>query len=114
MPASGSLGPVESEATSSNTQEPQLDVYGFRLPSEGLDQDGREASYQEQQEMTEKWSRYAKQRALPSAARLKRYCRRVWLQNTCARDKTYSLALAASRLVVVVCCLQYAQRAAAV
>ena len=77
MPAPGGAQPNDSSAASSSSQEPQLDVYGFRLPSEGLDQDGREASYQEQQEMTEKWSRYAKQRALPSSARLKRYCRRV-------------------------------------
>ena len=79
MPASDSAAPANAAAEPSTTQEPRLDAYGFRLPTEGLDSEGREASYQEQGEMLEKWSRYAKQRAIPSAARLKRYCRRVSL-----------------------------------
>ena len=81
MPASSQTGEdtaeLATEALESNTAEPQLDVYGFRLPAEGLDQAGREASDKEQEEMTEKWSKYAKQRLLPSASKLKRYCRRV-------------------------------------
>ncbi|KAK9867521.1 hypothetical protein WJX84_007024 [Apatococcus fuscideae] len=79
MPASSEndAQPSDRAATSaSSSAEPQLDAYGFRLPSENLDQAGREASDKEQEEMTEKWSKYAKQRSLPSAAKLKRYCRR--------------------------------------
>lgn len=81
MPASSSSSTETAEGTAaastSSSAEPLLDVYGFRLPAEGLDQAGREASDKEQEEMTEKWSKYAKQRSLPSASKLKRYCRRV-------------------------------------
>lgn len=99
MPASSSssTGTAEgaAEASTSSSAEPLLDVYGFRLPAEGLDQAGREASDKEQEEMTEKWSKYAKQRSLPSASKLKRYCRRVCraIAHTLLEDPTFKAVL---------------------